>query len=98
MALAPDAEYSMSGGVNKSNALQVQRSRFIYRELSMRKDVVVSDNNQRAASGRRAQRNSYALYTTHDSRLQPFRKRKFEECDLRGEMIHGRVCSIGETK
>jgi hypothetical protein len=87
--------------MNERYALQEQRSGFVYRELSMGKSVVVSDNNQRAASGRRAQRNSYALYTMQYDRPQPLLRKysaKNEESDLHGEMIHGRVWSIGKTK
>ncbi|MDR3727242.1 MAG: hypothetical protein P4K86_09395 [Terracidiphilus sp.] len=57
--------------MNERNAPQEQRSRFVYREEGMGEGAVVSDNNQRAASGRRAQRNSYALYTMQYPRLQP---------------------------
>jgi ribosomal protein S17 len=85
--------------MNERNALQKQQGRVVYRKSVMGKGVVVSDNNQRAASGRRAQRNSYALYTMQDPQLQPHSARKIfkriEEYDLHDEMNHGRVWSIG---
>jgi hypothetical protein len=62
--------------MNERNALRKQRSGFDYREEGKGEGVVVSDNNQRAASGRRAQRNSYALYTMQYSRPQPLLREK----------------------
>jgi hypothetical protein len=76
-ALVPDAEKKCLAGMNERDALQEQRRGFDYREEGKGEGAVVSDNNQRAASGRRAQRNSYALYTMQYSRPQPpLRKKK----------------------
>jgi hypothetical protein len=78
-ALVPDAEKKCLAGMNERDALQEQRRGFDYREEGKGEGAAVSDNNQRAASGRRAQRTSYALYTMQHSRLQHHSAKKICE-------------------